>query len=229
MSDGGDEGPQYFFVTADGEEKKSSRDYIGWATATYPDGEIYEGDFVEGIRKGKGTYRYKDGDVYTGEWKDNVKHGYGTLTYAKQGEYKGFWENGRRHGEGVFTYKDTGDSYSGWWRFGQKEGAGTYCFKASGMKMVGDWKEGQMVKGKWIYPNGVYYEGPFENNKPSGEGEWHFPDGNSCKGSHTQKKLEMEEEEVEEGQPPPKQKYDVTWTSAIGIAASGKGVNAIER
>jgi hypothetical protein len=71
MSQDGDQGPQYFFVTADGEEKTSSRDYTGFATATYPDGEIYEGDFIEGIREGNGIYRYITGDVYSGQWKEN--------------------------------------------------------------------------------------------------------------------------------------------------------------
>lgn len=222
-------GPKYFFVTADGEEKPSSRDYSGFATATYPDGEIYEGYFVEGIREGNGTYRYKDGDVYTGEWKKNVKHGYGTLNYSKFGEYKGFWENGRRHGEGVFTYNANGDTYSGWWRFGQKEGSGTYTFKESGMKIVGEWKEGVVNQGKWVYPNGMFYEGPFENNKPSGDGEWNFPyNNNSCKGTHSQKKLE-DEEEPDPDLPPPKARFDITWTSKLDIAESSQGINAIER
>ena len=104
MADQDDTGPKYLFVTADQEVKNSSRDYTGWAIATYPDLEIYEGDFVDGIWEGNGTYRYLSGEVYSGQWKKNLKHGLGTLTYPKIGEYKGFFENGWRHGEGVFTY-----------------------------------------------------------------------------------------------------------------------------
>jgi hypothetical protein len=37
-------------ITADGEEKTMSRNYSGKATANYPNGEIYEGDFLDGIR-----------------------------------------------------------------------------------------------------------------------------------------------------------------------------------
>ena len=99
------------------------------------------------------------------------------------GEYQGYWENDRRHGEGVFVYKN-GDTYSGWWRFGQKEGKGTFTSKATGMKMTGDWKNGQMTHGRWIYPNGFYFEGTFVNNKPSEEeGIWYCKDGNVVKGS----------------------------------------------
>ena len=90
------------------------------------------------------------------------------MTYAKAGEYNGFWENGRRHGEGIFTYSN-GDVYSGWWKFGEKEGTGCYTF-GNGMKLFGNWVNGSMSDGKWIYPNGMYYEGQFENNKPKGQG-----------------------------------------------------------
>ena len=88
----------------------------------------------------------------------------GKFCYFKDGkslgEYNGYWENGRRHGEGVFTYPN-GDTYSGWWRFGNKEGTGSYYFKSTGMTMFGEWENGKISEGKWIYPNGNYYEGIF--------------------------------------------------------------------
>ena len=49
MAEENEDAPKYFFVTADNEQKTTSRDYTGHATATYFDGEIYEGEFVEGI------------------------------------------------------------------------------------------------------------------------------------------------------------------------------------
>ena len=223
MSEDGDKGPEYIFVTENGETKNTSRDYTGYATATYTNGEIYEGDFVDGIREGNGTYRYLNGNVYSGKWRENRKHGMGKMTYNEKGEYNGFWENGRRHGEGIFKYPN-GDSYSGWWRFGVKEGAGTYYFAETGMKMVGDWQEGTIVHGKWVYPNGMYYEGNFQDNKPNGEGEWHFPNGNVCKGAHLQKKKELDEGEEGEG----KDEVLLAWNSETHIAESAAGINAIE-
>mmetsp|Transcript_10546 Transcript_10546/g.7881 ORF Transcript_10546/g.7881 Transcript_10546/m.7881 type:complete len:145 (+) Transcript_10546:34-468(+) len=137
-----DGAPKYMFITENGETKKTSRGYTGKAQASYTNGDIYEGDFVDGIREGRGKYFYSsNGDKYDGEWKQNMKHGIGKMTYAKKGEYYGYWENGRRHGEGVFTYPN-GDSYSGWWKFGDKEGNGTYHFKSTNMKMFGKWKLG---------------------------------------------------------------------------------------
>ena len=124
---------------------------------------------MDGTREGRGIYSYAATvEKYDGEWKENRKHGIGRMTYAKTGEYNGFWENGKRHGKGVFKYTN-GDVYSGWWKFGEKEGTGCYTF-SNGMKLFGNWVNGSMSDGKWIYPNGMYYEGQFENNKPKGQG-----------------------------------------------------------
>jgi radial spoke head protein 1 len=151
----------------------------------------------------------------------------GTLTYTTMGEYKGFWENGRRHGEGVMQYFSSGDAYSGWWRFGHKEGTGTYTFK-NGEKLFGEWVESTIKTGKWIFQNGMYYVGPFENNKPNGDGEWVFPhNGNRCKGSHTQASREVEN--AEDPDAPPKKVFDISWSSQLSIHQSSEGINAIER
>ena len=226
MSEDGDKGPQYIFFTESGETRDTSRDYTGYATATYTNGEIYEGDFNDGIREGNGTYRYLNGNVYSGKWKDNRKHGIGKMTYDERGEYNGFWENGRRHGEGIFKYPN-GDTFSGWWRFGVKEGAATYYFAETGMKMIGDWQESKITHGKWVYPNGMYYEGEFKDNKPNGEGQWHFPNGNICRGTHVQAKKEPDEDaELDEGEG--KDEVALNWQSETHIAESAAGINAIE-
>ena len=36
------------------------------------------------------------------------------------------------------------------------------------MKLIGEWKENTIIGGRWIFPNGTYYEGKFTNNKPNG-------------------------------------------------------------
>lgn len=79
----------YQFTNDAGVAGNSSKDYTGRGTATYPNGEIYEGDFVDGRRTGKGKYTYSNGDKYEGEFKDNWKEGIGRLTYANKSEYYG--------------------------------------------------------------------------------------------------------------------------------------------
>ena len=149
MEEGGeDTGPKYIFVTENGETRKTgSRNYTGRATASYPNGDIYEGDYVDGIRHGRGIYRFAaSGDKYEGSWVNNNKHGLGTMTYNGKGTYQGYWENNRRHGEGVFNYPN-GDVYTGWWRFGEKEGTGSYLSAANKMRLVGEWKNYSIVSG----------------------------------------------------------------------------------
>ena len=236
MADEDDGSAKYCFVTENGEKKNTSRGQTGRGLATYTNEDVYEGDFLDGTREGRGKYLYKsNGDKYEGDWKSNCKHGLGRLIYAGKGEYYGYWENGRRHGEGVFTYPN-GDTYSGWFKFGDKEGTGTYKFAKSQMKLFGEWKMGQICTGRWIYPNGVYYEGKFENNKPLGQGKWVFKSGNELYGEYEQKKKgegedeeeEVAEEDLEDGAVP-KPKFKLIWHSHTGISEAAHMVNSVEQ
>lgn len=105
------------------------------------------------------------------------------------GIYSGQWENGVKHGEGAYNYPSK-DTYSGWWQFGKKQGKGTYIYADTGMRLVGDWEDNKIVRGRWILPNGTYYEGEFSDNKPNKQGTWYFKDGNQLKGTYTQTKTE---------------------------------------
>ena len=94
----------------------------------------------------------------------------------------------------IYTNKDI---YSGKWKNGEKEGEGTYVFNETGMKYVGSFKGGQLVNGKWLYPNGSYFQGNFDNNKPKGKGTWHFANGNEVTGDYTQiKRADVPQENV---------------------------------
>ena len=114
-----------------------------------------------------------------------MKHGIGLQNYTGIGRYQGYWKEGERSGEGVMIYVNQ-DVYSGQWKKGKKDGKGTYIFKETGMKYEGTFKNGQMVKGKWKYSNGTYFDGNFDNNEPKGNGSWHFDNGNVVQGCYTQ-------------------------------------------
>ena len=83
--------PQYRIVDLDtNKESNSSRDFTGRGRATYLNGDVYEGDYVNGLRTGKGIYWYKKGGHrYEGNWKENEKHGVGTMEFRKKGVYFG--------------------------------------------------------------------------------------------------------------------------------------------
>ncbi len=46
----------------------------------YVDGSVYQGEFKDGMRHGKGKLTKMDGEVYEGDWVDGKKHGKGVLT-----------------------------------------------------------------------------------------------------------------------------------------------------
>ena len=102
------------------------------------------------------------------------------------------------------------------------------------MKLYGDWTAGAIAKGKWIYPNGMFYEGGFENNKPKGEGKWVFKNGNVLVGEYEQKEKVLAEGEEEE--PPAeddenavkKPKFTLNWLSHSNITESAHKVNSVE-
>jgi hypothetical protein len=51
------------FVTSDGN--------VILGTCTYPNGDIYTGEYENGTRHGYGIYKYADGDIYKGYWEND--------------------------------------------------------------------------------------------------------------------------------------------------------------
>jgi len=58
-------------------------------------------------KRGFGKMIYSNGDIYEGEWKDDQKHGRGTQSYwDDSGSYTGGWRNNVCHGVGIFRWPD---------------------------------------------------------------------------------------------------------------------------
>jgi hypothetical protein len=106
--------------------------------------------------------------------------------------------------------------------FGKKHGHGTYTYNETGTKLVGTWADNQIVAGRWVFPNGTYYEGSFANNKPNGQGIWNFTNGNQVGGDYKQTIIPNEDPEDK------KVNLKLEWQSAVGISESAWQVNAHE-
>ena len=117
----------------------------------------YEGDFIKDKKCGKGKILFDSGDTYEGEFNDNKFNGYGHYIWAKnKNEYKGNYLNGKFHGEGRYQWGEN-EYYNGEYVNGIKEGEGELSFK----------------DGKKFYVN-------FTNGKPNGIGIFQDQDGNRC-------------------------------------------------
>lgn len=135
--------------------------------------------------------------VYEGEYKDGLKHGRGKMTFPGGDKFDGFFANNSMEGEGTYTYT-SGDIYSGSFVGGKKEGEGRYEFGKDESQVVGTWVGGAITTGTWELKGAAVYTGAFKNGKPDGEGVIKFTSGIEQSGAYVAKK---EGEEDDEGAP----------------------------
>jgi hypothetical protein len=141
----------------------------GQGTYTYANGDKYVGNFKNGKSHGQGTYTYPSGDKHVGEYKDDKKHGQGTYTYPSGDKYVGEYKDDKKHGQGTYTYAN-GDKYVGNFKDGIYHGQGTYTY-ANGDKYVGNFKDAMRNGlGMKTLANGTWYYGEWQNDGPHGQG-----------------------------------------------------------
>ena len=68
----------------------------------YLNGNIYEGQFINGKIDGTGKMVYANGDKYVGEWKDGFFSGQGLMTYVTGDSYEGQFRQGLHYNEGIY-------------------------------------------------------------------------------------------------------------------------------
>jgi len=164
----------------------------GFGTITFPNGNRYEGRWVNGKRTGPGKYFYSNGSRYEGEVQEGHLHGRGVLTFANGNHYEGEFKFGKREGRGIFTWHD-GEKYEGGFLNDKRDGYGVYFYAnrdvyrgrfsnglkhgfgiyyySNGDKYEGYFKEGQRHgAGTLQFNNGDRYEGEFKNDKQNGMG-----------------------------------------------------------
>lgn len=131
----------------------------GYGTAVFTDesfdGNVYKGDWVDGLMEGYGVWT-EDGGYYSGEFKKGMMNGEATMVFPKRDEpyksYVGEVENDFYHGHGILTFT-SGDKYIGDWKLNSMHGSGTYT-NADGSKYVGEWKDDERWSGKEYDKNG---------------------------------------------------------------------------
>lgn len=120
----------------------------GYFRETYINGSKYEGDFKDGMRRGRGIMTWKDGAKYDGDWEDGMRHGKGIMTWKTGEKYEGEFKKDERTGYGTYTWPETEKGYLfkyvGYFKNGEMEGKGTGYY-VGGEIETGIWKNGEFV------------------------------------------------------------------------------------
>ena len=171
-------------------EKRKSNNYTGSYNSyglfdgvgkmVYGNNIIYDGEWKNGNRQGRGIINY-NGNTYVGQWTYDIINGNGKMTFSNGDIYEGEWRDGEVHGSGIMTFSN-GNTYVGQWIKGKSHGNGKMTF-SNGDIYEGEWRDGEVHgSGEMNYSNGDIYVGILENGKKHGYGNMNFSNGNRYNG-----------------------------------------------
>ena len=120
----------------------------------------YDGNWVMGVREGRGTYWNGVSNLYIGQWRDDLRHGEGSYFFGlrdwypnKHSEhwlrenvenYTGSFVDDLYQGSGTYRWPD-GQRYVGEFFANEKHGAGTF-FYPTGSRRDQVWAYGRFVR-----------------------------------------------------------------------------------
>ena len=84
-------------------------------------GDIYKGNFENGLFNGYGKLIEKNGTIYQGFWKEGKYNGFGKIKFNNGAYYLGYFENGKRKGFGIYYFENK-DFYIGEWKDNNRDG-----------------------------------------------------------------------------------------------------------
>lgn len=135
----------------------------------------YSGYFKQMKPHGEGIFTWTNGNMYNGQWIEGKKNGFGMFK-DKYGLYAGNWKDDMRNGDGKI-FLNNGKTFEGKFLNNKKEGEGTWYY-TNGDKFVGKFKDG-LKNGYGIdfLSEGHEIRGNHVNNLRVGKTEVHLNDG----------------------------------------------------
>jgi len=118
----------------------------GKGKAVYPNGDSYEGDFVNTIPEGFGTFYFNNGNIYTGQMSKSQFQGKGKMSWKMGSVYEGDFVKDKREGQGTTTSAD-GSKFTGTYKGDWREGQGKEYDKSTNMVREGIWNGSTLVSG----------------------------------------------------------------------------------
>jgi len=88
----------------------------GYGVAILDTGSRYEGEWLNNVRHGEGSFYWVDGEYYVGQYENDRRNGKGSYFWPNGEKYVGGWKNDQRDGEGIFYNKDGKIVTKGIWK-----------------------------------------------------------------------------------------------------------------
>jgi len=163
---------------------------------------IFEGQYLNGLRNGKGKEYYKNGILkFKGKYLNGLRNGKGKeytinryinfdydanndfyeyYEYFREVSFEGEYLNGKRNGKGKEYYKNGILIFEGEYLNGLKNGKGKEYYKNGEIKFEGEFLNGKIWngKGKEYYENReIKFEGEYLNGLKNGKGIEYYENG----------------------------------------------------
>ncbi|XP_077440424.1 ankyrin repeat and MYND domain-containing protein 1-like isoform X3 [Vanacampus margaritifer] len=116
----------------------------GFGVQEFLDGSKYEGDFVNGLKHGKGRYTWKSGEFYEGFFYKDYRHGDGMYCWPTGTKFIGKFYFNWREGYGKQIFPD-GATFKGLYHADQRFGPGVLS-EPTGCQDVGLWHGKHLIQ-----------------------------------------------------------------------------------
>ncbi|XP_037553748.1 ankyrin repeat and MYND domain-containing protein 1 [Nematolebias whitei] len=116
----------------------------GFGVQELSDGSRYEGDFLDGLKHGKGRYTWKHGAYYEGFFYKDFKHGDALYSWPSGHKFTGKFYLNRREGYGHLSLPN-GASFQGLYHMDEIFGPGVLTY-SDGRQDVGLWLGKRLLK-----------------------------------------------------------------------------------
>jgi hypothetical protein len=168
-------------ATAAARTAAATKGLNGQVRFRWDNGDVFDGQMVDGKRNGKGRMVWASGQTYDGDWRDDVAVGEGAMTFPNGDRYQGQVKDGIVHGRGRMQFAN-GDTFEGQFEQGIPDVEGSYTEK-DGSRYVGQWKKGlKHGRGKSVWASGQSFDGDWVADKPEGRGVIVFANGDRYDG-----------------------------------------------
>ena len=153
-------------------------------TKLYENGDIYKGELSFGLPNNQGKMEFTNKEIdytYVGDFMNGLKHGKGNLSSKdNKFNYDGDFVNDKFEGFG--TWIDHGEKYTGNFKEGKFHGSGN-LYKKNGDIYDGEFEQGVLIKGKINFNNGDSCEGEYIEGNLEGKGIYTYKNGDIFKGN----------------------------------------------